>query len=165
MITDRLDATSSPAGGADSTTGTLSALDQDLDKSSVTRLREVLGLTHSGTVRLPERLAAAGLVTRGVGPAGGPAPCGSPFAATEPPGPRPTSGPPTSTPCSTVSPGARCEPCTTLLAQLMGQVVSIKDGGAWICLRCDLHACGRREGRCPAEKAAAKKYGPAVGEG
>jgi DNA-binding MarR family transcriptional regulator len=42
----------------------LAALHQFLDGASVTQLSSVLGLTHSGTVRLVDRLGAEGLVER-----------------------------------------------------------------------------------------------------
>jgi DNA-binding MarR family transcriptional regulator len=43
----------------------LAALDEFLDGGSMTQLSSVLGLTHSGTVRLVDRLVAEGLVDRG----------------------------------------------------------------------------------------------------
>ena len=42
----------------------LAALHEFLDGETVTQLSSVLGLTHSGTVRLVDRLAAEGLVER-----------------------------------------------------------------------------------------------------
>lgn len=42
----------------------LAAMHEFLDGGSVTQLSSVLGLTHSGTVRLVDRLAAEGLVER-----------------------------------------------------------------------------------------------------
>src|SRR4249919_3651913 len=42
----------------------LVALDGQLTGEPIDALRRVLGLTHSGTVRLVDRLAAAGLVER-----------------------------------------------------------------------------------------------------
>ena len=42
----------------------LTALHEFLDGASVTQLSSVLGLTHSGTVRLVDRLGAEGLVER-----------------------------------------------------------------------------------------------------
>lgn len=42
----------------------LAALHEFLDAGSVTQLSSVLGLTHSGTVRLVDRLGAEGLVER-----------------------------------------------------------------------------------------------------
>ena len=47
-----------------------------------------------------------------------------------------------------------------LLARVMDQVVRHKEGGAWICRMCDLRACGRAAGHCPAARAAENKYGP-----
>jgi DNA-binding MarR family transcriptional regulator len=43
----------------------LAAMHEFLDGGSVTQLSSVLGLTHSGTVRLVDRLTAEGLVERG----------------------------------------------------------------------------------------------------
>ncbi|MFE3988858.1 MarR family winged helix-turn-helix transcriptional regulator [Nocardia tengchongensis] len=43
----------------------LAAMHQFLDGASVTQLSSVLGLTHSGTVRLVDRLVTEGLVERG----------------------------------------------------------------------------------------------------
>ncbi|MBF6149418.1 MarR family winged helix-turn-helix transcriptional regulator [Nocardia nova] len=43
----------------------LAAMHQFLDGGSVTQLSSVLGLSHSGTVRLVDRLVAEGLVERG----------------------------------------------------------------------------------------------------
>ena len=55
---------------------------------------------------------------------------------------------------------AERETLHSLLGRLMATVVDRKDGGAWICRLCDLTACGRAEGRCPtAAAAAAAKYG------
>ena len=42
----------------------LAALHEFLDGGSVTQLSSVLGLSHSGTVRLVDRLAVEGLVER-----------------------------------------------------------------------------------------------------
>lgn len=58
------DVTAAAAGRADSAPAALSALLHFLDRPSVDRLRQVLGLTSSGTVRLLDRLAAAGLIER-----------------------------------------------------------------------------------------------------
>src|ERR1700761_702871 len=48
----------------------LVALHEFLDGGTVTQLSSVLGLTHSGTVRLVDRLAAEGLVERAGAPDG-----------------------------------------------------------------------------------------------
>jgi hypothetical protein len=41
-----------------------------------------------------------------------------------------------------------------LLAKVMAAVVLAKDGGAWTCRLCDLAACRRDQGECPALTAA-----------
>jgi hypothetical protein len=46
-----------------------------------------------------------------------------------------------------------------LLGRVLANVVSAKDGGAWTGRLCDLTACGREQGRCPAATAAREKYG------
>jgi hypothetical protein len=48
-----------------------------------------------------------------------------------------------------------------LLGRIMTNVVNAKDGGAWICRLCDLQACRRAEGHCPAATAARAKYNAA----
>ena len=40
----------------------------------------------------------------------------------------------------------------------MAALVRTKDGGAWTCRLCDLDACGRPAGRCPAANAAAELH-------
>ena len=47
-----------------------------------------------------------------------------------------------------------------LLSRVMAGVVAEKEGGAWICRLCDLEACGRPDGECPAANAARATYGP-----
>ena len=67
-VADRTaDAVGGAAGQSASAATALSALHHFLDDPSVDRLRQVLGLTASGTVRLIDRLEQANLVTRGPG--------------------------------------------------------------------------------------------------
>jgi len=61
------DATAAAAGRSESAAAALSALLHFLDGPSVDRLRQVLGLTSSGTVRLLDRLAESGYVRRDPG--------------------------------------------------------------------------------------------------
>jgi DNA-binding MarR family transcriptional regulator len=71
VITDRIAEAMAGAGGRPETAAAaLSALVHFLDHPSVDRLRQVLGLTSSGTVRLVDRLVAAGYLERGPGPDG-----------------------------------------------------------------------------------------------
>lgn len=64
-VSDQMaDATAAAAGRTDSAPAALAALLHFLDRPSVDRLRQVLGLTSSGTVRLLDRLAESGYVQR-----------------------------------------------------------------------------------------------------
>jgi DNA-binding MarR family transcriptional regulator len=68
VIADRMaDAMAEAGGRPESGAAALCALLHFLDRPSVDRLRQVLGLTSSGTVRLVDRLAEAGYVRRGAG--------------------------------------------------------------------------------------------------
>ncbi len=136
----------------------LSALHHFLDGPSLDRLRQVLGLTPSGAVRLVDRLVAAGLVTRGPGADGR-----SRSVALTPAG-RAAAERVTAARSAALtdllgelSPAER-ETLHDLLGRLMAGVVRGKDGGAWLCRLCDVTACGRAEGRCPTANAAAVKY-------
>src|SRR5439155_4405426 len=68
VLADRTDDAIGGAAGQSTTAATaLSALYHFLDRPSVDRLRQVLGLTSSGTVRLVDRLVEAGYVRREAG--------------------------------------------------------------------------------------------------
>ncbi len=65
MLADRINATTKAVAAlGPSAPAALAALHEFLDGGSVTRLSSVLGLTHSGTVRLVDRLELEGLVER-----------------------------------------------------------------------------------------------------
>jgi MarR family transcriptional regulator, negative regulator of the multidrug operon emrRAB len=67
-VTDRMhEAMASVAGHGASGPAALVALDGEAGGGSIDTLRRILGITHSGTVRLVDRLAGAGLVERRVG--------------------------------------------------------------------------------------------------
>jgi DNA-binding MarR family transcriptional regulator len=151
-----------PGGRSDSAAAALSALHHFPGEITVDRLGQVLGLTHSGAVRLLDRLAGAGLVERAPGPdrrsrsvrltAAGRR------AARRVSGGRIAYLTSLLADLSPAETGALHE----LLGRVMGQVVEHKQGGAWICRLCDLQACGRAAGRCPAANAAAAKYAESV---
>ncbi len=161
VVADRVAAaTEAATGQSASAAAALSALYQFLDRPTLDRLRQVLGLTPSGAVRLVDRLAEAGLVTRGPGADGrtravaltrkGRALAERVCAAR-----------------AGVLRDAVADLSThdrkalhALLGRVMAGIVRDKQGGAWICRLCDLKACGRDEGDCPAANAAAAKYGP-----
>jgi DNA-binding MarR family transcriptional regulator len=154
------DAVTSAAGGSGSAAAALSALYHFLDRPTIDGLRQVLGLTPSGAVRLVDRLAEAGLVTRGPGADGRSrsvllTPAGRRVAAQV----AAARAAVLTRALADLSAGER-EALHGLLGRVMAGLVHRKDGGAWICRLCDLRACGHDEGRCPTAEAAAAKYGP-----
>jgi MarR family transcriptional regulator, negative regulator of the multidrug operon emrRAB len=67
-VADRMqEAMAGVAGHGASGPAALVALDGEAGGGSIDTLRRLLGITHSGTVRLVDRLAAAGLAERRVG--------------------------------------------------------------------------------------------------
>jgi MarR family transcriptional repressor of emrRAB len=158
-ITDRVgDAVTAAADQAGAGAIALSALHHFLDGPSVDQLRQVLGLTSSGTVRLVDRLVAAGLARREVGRDG-----------------RVTrvrltaSGRRTARQVTTARARVLRDAVAVLspeqrvaLNGLLGQVAAglVRAPGAqrWTCRQCDTGACGREAGRCPV--AAASGFSP-----
>jgi DNA-binding MarR family transcriptional regulator len=144
------------------TAAALSALYHFLDRPSIDQLRQVLGLTPSGTVRLVDRLAGAGLVRRGPGADGR-----SRSVALTAAGRRAAarlSAARAAALRDTLAELSTVERATlhALLGRLVAGIVQTKDGGAWICRLCDTSACGRPDGRCPVANAAAVRYGSAA---
>jgi DNA-binding MarR family transcriptional regulator len=138
-------ATQAPSGAA-----ALSALRHFLPADpTVDLVRQVLGLTHSGTVRLVDRLEAAGQVRRGPGPDG------------------------RSTTVHLTAAGRRAaDRVTAARATVLHDALAVLDPaerrqlddlagrvllgmrrapGAtrWTCRLCDTATCGRLDGRCP----------------
>lgn len=153
-----------PTGGrSDSAAAALSALYQFLDRPTVDQLCQVLGLTHSGGVRLVDRLADAGLVERR--PGADRRSRSVRLTAAGRRAARRVSDRRIAYLTSLLADFSPAEIRTLhdLLGRVMGQVVQQKQGGAWICRMCDLQACGRAAGNCPAASAAAAKYGTALG--
>lgn len=159
VITDQTgQATVAAAGQSVSAAAALSALHHFLDRPTLDQLRKVLGLTPSGAVRLVDRLADAGLVTRGTGHDGR-----SRSVVLTEAGTRVAQqitaarAALLSSALEEMSPAER-QTLHTLMSRIMTNIVRRKDGGAWICRLCDLDACGRASGHCPAANAAAAKY-------
>lgn len=160
VVTDQTaHAVAEAAGQSDSAAAALSALHHFLDRPTLDQLRRVLGLTPSGAVRLVDRLAAAGLVSRGAGGDGR----SRAVRLTE-------SGRRAAvriTEARAAVLGSALDGLSAadrrtlheLLSRVMANIVRDKDGGPWICRLCDLRACGRDAGQCPAANAAAAKYG------
>ncbi len=158
MTAAMLAAADLPARGSSSAVAALLAIDEFLGTPSLDQVRQVLGLTPSGAVRLIDRLQADGLVARGPGADGrsraitlterGAAAARAAAAARR-------------TMLDTMLEGFTADELDTmhgLLGRMMRNAVFAKAGGAWICRMCDLTACGRAENRCPAANAAREKY-------
>jgi len=159
VLTDMATAEMTAASGLTaSDISALSALKHFLRKPTIDQLRNVLGLTPSGAVRLVDRLAQRGLATRGPGAdrrersvaltARGRKIADRVTAA--------RTGLLRSS-LADLTPAQRAS-LHELISQIMVTVVNGKNGGAWICRLCDVQACGRAEGLCPTANAAAAKY-------
>jgi DNA-binding MarR family transcriptional regulator len=160
IVTDQAtDAVAAAAGRADSAGAALSALLHFLDRPSIDRLRQVLGLTSSGTVRLVDRLAESGYVRRDPGADGR-----STAIVLTDQGKRAA---------SQVS-AARADVLERSLAVLTpderatfeilaGKVLvgMMRGPGAtrWMCRLCDIGVCRGAPGGCPVGNAAIERYG------
>jgi DNA-binding MarR family transcriptional regulator len=152
------DAIAEAAGRSESGAAALSALLHFLDRPSIDLLRQVLGLTSSGTVRLIDRLEESGYVRREAGADG-----------------RSTSV--VLTPDGELAgqrvAAARAEVLRRAMAGLSDGERSDLDGlvgkmlvgmmrgpGAtrWICRLCDIGVCRGAPGGCPVGNAALKRY-------
>jgi DNA-binding MarR family transcriptional regulator len=161
VVADRTsDAVAAAAGQSVTAGAALSALHHFLDRPSIDMLRRVLGLTPSGAVRLVDRLAEAGYVTRGPGSDGR-----SRTVALTAEGRRAAErvararAEVLADTLAVLSPAQRAT-LGALLGQLFTGLVRGKDATRWICRLCDTAACGREQGHCPAAKAAAAAFGP-----
>lgn len=159
VITDQAsDAVTQAAGRSESAAAALSALLHFLDRPSVDLLRQVLGLTSSGTVRLLDRLEESGYVERGPGADGRSASVslteqGS-LAAHQVSDARATV---LQTALAVLSPAER-----EVFGQLAGKVLvgMMRGPGAvrWICRLCDTGACRGADGGCSVGSAARERY-------
>jgi DNA-binding MarR family transcriptional regulator len=155
VVADRTaDAVAAAAGQSVTGAAALSALHHFLDRPTIDLLRQVLGLTPSGTVRLVDRLAEAGYVVRGPGGDGR-----SRTVTLTAEGRRAAERVAQartavlSDTLAVLAPADRAR-----LAGLLGRLFTglVRGPGAtrWICRLCDTTACGREHGRCPAANAA-----------
>lgn len=161
----------STAGLGGSATSALLALQEFLDDAHIGRLADVLGLTHSGAVRLVSLLEVEGLAVRRVG------------ADRRRVEVRLTSQGRRRAAAARAARDAVVRETTTgldadqvvaleeLLTVLVQARVSARirrrragePGGAWWCRTCDFAACGRPEGRCPAQASAVAAPRPSFG--
>ena len=150
------------AGLSGSATAALLALEEFLGDAHVGRLADVLGLTHSGAVRLVTQLETEGLAVRRTGDdrrrvqvrltAMGRRRAAAARTARDAVVSETTRG----------LDGAEADALEDLLAKLVAARVAGRidrrrqgEGSAWWCRTCDFAACGRPEGRCPAQVTAA----------
>jgi DNA-binding MarR family transcriptional regulator len=158
VLADRQsDAIGEASGQAASAATALSALHHFLERPSIEQLRQVLGLTHSGAVRLVDRLAAAGYVERAAGAdARGAAVVltdAGRAAATEVAAARADL---LEGALSVLTEDER-DQFVTLAGKVIGGLVRGPGATRWICRLCDTISCGNAEGRCPARQAAVRK--------
>ena len=158
VVADRTsDAIATAAGQSGTAAAALSALHHFLDRPTIDLLRQVLGLTASGTVRLVDRLVEAGYVTRGAGGDGR-----SRSVALTAEGRRAAERVAQARAdvlggaLAGLSPGER-ETLQALHGRLLATFARGPGATRWICRLCDTTACGRADGLCPAANAAAAR--------
>jgi DNA-binding MarR family transcriptional regulator len=154
-VSERLEAaTSAAATRGGSGPAALAALDTFLEGSSIDTMRKPLGLTHSAAVRLVDRLAAAGLVTRAAGEDGR-----SVAVFLTPAGQRVAAQVQERrmlalTKVLAALDAAEREQLTRLVEKLLAGLTFGRADARHICRLCDAAACGHEEGRCPVTRAA-----------
>ena len=158
-VTDRTSTAAGDAlGQSESAAVALSALHHFLKDPSVDLLRQVLGLTPSGAVRLVDRLQAAGHVTRRPGrdgrsislrlTASGRRAAERVSAARAAVLQDALSG---------LAPDER-EAFDELVSRVLVGLIREPGATRWMCRLCDTTACGRENGRCPVANAARERY-------
>jgi MarR family transcriptional repressor of emrRAB len=135
-----------------------------LERRSIDDLRRAVGLTHSGGVRVVDRLVAGGLVERRRGRDG------RSIALVLTDEGRRAAGDARAARLATVHDllavldDHEREALAPILEKLIGAVVAarlearvagVDPAGGWLCRLCDPVACERAQGRCPAANAAA----------
>ena len=137
----------------------LAALEGYLGGEPIDALARVLALTHSGTVRLVDRLADAGLVERRPGGDGR-----SVAVTLTPAGHRAAEGiraareRALADALSALDGGER-ELLTQLNEKLLAGLTSDRASARRICRLCDVEACGHERGTCPVTRAASASAG------
>lgn len=148
----------------------LTALEEFANGASIERLRDVIGLTHSGCVRLVDRLVAAGLVERRAGSdvravsvvltRAGHASARRIRAA------RARAVEPLLADLDADGRSQLEDLCARLVRtatrqRLVARAQHAPPEGGWLCRMCDFVACGRDRGLCPAATSAAQGTGVA----
>src|SRR5262249_48102635 len=159
-VADRAaDAVAAAAGRSESAPAALSALHHFLDRPSVDLLRQVLGLSSSGTVRLLDRLSESGFIQRapgadgrttaviltGTGASAAQQVCEERAVVLE-------------RALSALTPAERDE-FTRLSGKILVGMMRAPGAVRWGCRLCDTGICRGAPGGCPVGNAARKKYG------
>jgi DNA-binding MarR family transcriptional regulator len=148
------DAVGDSVGQSETAAIALSALHHFLDAPSVDLLRQVLGLTPSGTVRLVDRLQDAGYVKRQPGSDGR-----SVSLRLTAAGRRAAERVAAARAevlhdaLSVLDPDER-EEFDKLVSRVLVGLIRGPGAVRWMCRLCDMTACGRDSGRCPVANAA-----------
>jgi MarR family transcriptional repressor of emrRAB len=147
-LADRLTDAAAPAGGG-SAAEALVTLHERHPGSAIDGVARVLGLSHSGTVRLVDRLAAAGLVERRRG-----ADHRTTALYLTPAGRRTARRVLTRREANVQSllsllTGDQQAQLAQLAEAILRQLADQHDAERRICRLCDLEACGRSRGLCP----------------
>jgi len=164
-VSDRIAAGAEAAAGrGGQAPAALVALDQFAEGSTIERLRDVLGLTHSATVRLVNALVADGHAVRRRRRGDGRA-----VAINLTPSGRAAArriGRARRAAVQDVLGGlteAQRRALTTMAERLTAEETALRlkeralgtrPAGGWLCRMCDFAACGRPDGRCPAARRA-----------
>lgn len=137
----------------------LSALHHFLENPSIDRLRQVLGLTSSGAVRLVDRLEDAGLVRRQPGQDGRTTTVtltarGRQAAARVAAARAEVLG----EALAVLSPEER-DMLETLTSRVVVGLMREPGATRWMCRLCDTGVCGVKTRECPVSRAAHERYG------
>jgi DNA-binding MarR family transcriptional regulator len=161
VIADRMaDAMAEEGGRPESGAAALCALLHFLDNPSVDLLRQVLGLTSSGTVRLVDRLAEAGYVRRGPGADGR-----SVSVVLTEPGRQAAQRVAYSRAgvlegaLGVLSPDER-EDFERVAGKVLAGLIRGPGATRWMCRLCDIGVCRGAAGGCPVGNAARERYQP-----
>ena len=159
MIADRMaDAMGEAGGRPESAAAALCALLHFLDRPSVDLLRQVLGLTSSGTVRLVDRMAESGYLQRGPGADGRSTSIsltGAGRAAAEQVAAARTGV--LLAALGGLSPAER-DTLRELMSKLLAGLIRGPGAVRWMCRLCDIGVCRGAEGGCPVGNAARERY-------
>ena len=166
VIADRMADEMAEAGGRpESAAAALSALLHFLDRPTVDLLRQVLGLTSSGTVRLVDRMAESGYVQRGPGDDGRSTSVSltaAGLAAAE--AVTAARAGVLAGVLDALSPAER-ETLRRLMSKLLAGLIRGPGAVRWICRLCDTGVCRGTEGGCPVGHAVRARYGVHGGGG